>query len=53
MNKFFIYPELVAKTIKENELDLYLIWMFCKKKDISGSGIIEVANLIEIDNIFI
>lgn len=48
MNRYFIYPELIAKTIKENELDLYLIWMFCKKKDTSGSGIVEVANLLEI-----
>ena len=48
MIKFIIYPELVAKTIKENELDLYLIWLFCKKQDSNGSGIIEVANLLQI-----
>lgn len=48
MNNYIIYPELVAKIIKENELDLYLIWMFCKKNNTTGSGIIEVANLLEI-----
>lgn len=48
MTKFHVYPELIAKIIKENELDLYLIWVFCKKMNANGSGIIEVANLLQI-----
>lgn len=48
MIKFPVYPELIAKIIKENELDLYLIWVFCKKINTNGSGIVEVANLLQI-----
>ena len=48
MIKFSVYPELTAKIIKENELDLYLIWVFCKKINTNGSGIVEVANLLQI-----
>jgi len=48
MNNLNVYPEIIASTIKENELDLYLIWAFSKKKDISGNGIIEISEIINI-----
>lgn len=46
MNNLNVYPEIIAATLKENELDLYLIWAFSKKKDISGNGIIEISEII-------
>jgi len=48
MNNLNVYPEIIAATLKENELDLYLIWAFSKKKDISGNGILEVSEIINI-----
>jgi hypothetical protein len=50
-NKLIIYPEIVAEAIKNNEVDLYILWLVSKKVDIKGDGIISIKEVMNIAKI--
>ena len=43
-----IYPEVAASCLKNNEADLYIIWLLSKKIDIEGNGIVSLADILNI-----
>jgi hypothetical protein len=45
-----IYPEIAASCLKNNEADLYIIWLLSKKIDIEGNGIVNLADILNITN---
>lgn len=45
-----INPEIAASCLKNNESDLYIIWLLSKKIDRTGNGIIKLAELLNITN---
>ena len=45
-----IYPEIAASCLKNNEADLYIIWLLSKKIDIEGNGIVSLADILNITN---
>ena len=47
-NSINVYPEIIAKTICENELDIYLIWSLAKLTDKTGNGIVSYKKILEI-----
>lgn len=47
-NNIILYPEIVAEAIKNNEVDLYILWMVSKKIDIKGDGIISIKEILNI-----
>lgn len=49
MNKFVIlYPEILSSVIRNNEEDLFCIWLLCKHFNTNNSGLFELNKLIEI-----
>ena len=49
IKKFIIVnPELFPEIIKRNECDLFTIWNVAKLIDITGSGIVELKEVINI-----
>lgn len=50
-NNLILYPEIIAEAIKNNEIDLYVLWMISKKVDIKGDGIISIKEILNIAKI--
>ena len=44
-------PEVVAQVLKNNEVDVYIIWAISKLVDINNSGIVPLEEIINIANI--
>lgn len=52
MNNFIIInPELASSTLKHKEEDVFVIWLICKKIDLTGNGIIDLKELLNIASI--
>lgn len=48
-----INPEIAAKSLKNNEGDLYIFWLIARKLDKSNRGIIKLSDLIDLcKNVF-
>lgn len=49
MNKFvIIYPEILSSVIRNNEEDLFCIWLLCKNFSNNSSGLVDLKQLIEL-----
>ena len=49
MNKeIILYPEILASVIKNNEEDIFCLWLLSKKIDINNNGLIDIKELINI-----
>ena len=44
-------PEVIAQVLKNNEVDVYLIWAISKLIDVNNSGIVPLEEIINIANI--
>ena len=45
-----INPELAASALRNDEADLFLIWLLSKKIDVNNNGIVELPEVINIIN---
>lgn len=51
IDNFILYPEIIAEVIKNNEEDIFVLWLFAKDNSKDSNGLVEVKSLIEFCNI--
>jgi hypothetical protein len=49
----YIYPELAAKVLQNNESEIFIIWSILKTLDTKGTGVVLMSDILEIcKNVF-
>ena len=48
LNTIIVNPEVIAKVLANNEVDVFILWSISKKIDITGNGIIQLKEIINI-----